>query len=72
MKNQKFAMKKINLKNAENAFSRRELKTIMAGSGGVGGMCDSWRTKPADVCYNCCITVYDKSRCASECPSFNH
>lgn len=32
-------MKKISLKNMENALSRNEMRTIMAGSGGSPGWC---------------------------------
>ena len=60
-------MKKINLKNAENALSRAEMKTIMAGFVGESlesaGVCDSWRFKEFSTCYNCCITVYSSEDC---------
>lgn len=56
-------MKKISLKNAENALSRKEMKTIMAGLAAESGVCDSWRSKEFSTCYNCCITVHSSDKC---------
>lgn len=60
-------MKKINLKNAENALSREEMKNVFAGREASLGICDDWATKEKSICYNCCITVKSLDFCATKC-----
>ena len=59
-------LEKMNLASMQK-LSRGEMKKIMAGSGTDSGVCDDWRTKSKETCYNCCITVYDYSYCATTC-----
>lgn len=49
-------MKKVNL------LSKAEMKKVMGGNA-EPALCDDWRTKSYDVCYQCCITVYSPDTC---------
>jgi len=38
------------------------MKKVMGGNA-EPALCDDWRTKSYDVCYQCCITVYSPDTC---------
>jgi len=61
-------MEKLSLKTPVNTIGqvlkRDQMKKIL---GGYGGLCDSWATKPSQVCYNCCITVHSLQYCGDQC-----
>lgn len=64
-------MKKLSLKtpihNIGEVLKRGQMKKILGGYDPESGMCDDWKSKGPDVCYNCCITLYSKPYCSEYC-----